>query len=517
MQNSYYFIKHLAPALEQRLEGFQIAECFSQNKDELIIGFATDNKSFYIKASLEATFCCLFFPENFNRSKKNSVGLFNEVIGRQVLRVIHYSNERCFSVQLSDGYLLLFKMHGNRSNIILYRDEVFVAMFRNNLHQDQDIALSALHRDILQTREAFEHNQGDYKPLFPTFGRVVKQYLNQMGYEVLSLEKRWEALQALLNTLEKPHFYTVELEGTLQFALFPIGDVLATHDSPIEAINHFFITYVKEGHLKQAKKALLNGLNKSLKQTQGYLKKTGNKLNEINNRMSHEMIANILMANLYNISTGATEVTLDNFYDNSQVTIKLKANLSPQKNAELFYKKAKNQKIEIQNLEESLAVKKKSQEKLAAQIAYINECQDVKSLKAWAKEQGLNQQNQGQTIRVPYHKFNYGGYEIWVGKNAQANDELTLKHAWKEDLWLHAKDTSGSHVVVKHQPGKNFPKDVIEKAAQLAAYFSKAKNDTLCPVIYTPKKFVRKRKGSLPGMVIVEKEAVALVPPEKWV
>ncbi|MEM7297209.1 MAG: NFACT RNA binding domain-containing protein [Bacteroidota bacterium] len=105
------------------------------------------------------------------------------------------------------------------------------------------------------------------------------------------------------------------------------------------------------------------------------------------------------------------------------------------------------------------------------------------------------------------------GWLIWVGKNSKANDELTLKYAKKNDLWLHAKDVPGSHVVVKEKPGQNYPEYIIEKAAGLAAANSKRKTDTLCPVIYTPKKFVRKMKGAPAGQVIVEKEEVVMVEP----
>jgi predicted ribosome quality control (RQC) complex YloA/Tae2 family protein len=68
-------------------------------------------------------------------------------------------------------------------------------------------------------------------------------------------------------------------------------------------------------------------------------------------------------------------------------------------------------------------------------------------------------------------------------------------------------------VIIKHQSGKKFPKDVIERAAELAAYNSKRKTETLCPVIVTPRKFVRKRKGDPPGAVVIEREDVILVRP----
>ena len=116
---------------------------------------------------------------------------------------------------------------------------------------------------------------------------------------------------------------------------------------------------------------------------------------------------------------------------------------------------------------------------------------------------------------LPYHEFEFRGYRIWVGKNAQANDTLTSKYSHKEDLWLHAKDVSGSHVLIKHQSGKKFPKDVIEYAASLAAYNSKRRTESLCPVIVTPRKFVRKRKGDPAGAVVVDREEVVMVEPAR--
>ena len=113
-----------------------------------------------------------------------------------------------------------------------------------------------------------------------------------------------------------------------------------------------------------------------------------------------------------------------------------------------------------------------------------------------------------------FKEFTIDGFKVLVGRNSENNDLLTLKYANKNDIWLHARNTPGSHVVIKEIPGKVIPKTVLEKAAELAAYYSKAKTDTLCPVIYTFKKFVRKRKGSAAGQVIVEKEEVILVNPQ---
>ena len=146
------------------------------------------------------------------------------------------------------------------------------------------------------------------------------------------------------------------------------------------------------------------------------------------------------------------------------------------------------------------------------QIARLSEANDLKTLRALEGDIGP-EPAANEKVALPYHQFDFRNFRILVGKNAVANDLLTLKFSHKEDLWLHAKDVSGSHVLIKHQSGKNFPREVIEYAASLAAYNSKRKNESLCPVIVTPKKFVRKRKGDPPGAVVVEREEVMMVEP----
>ena len=206
-------------------------------------------------------------------------------------------------------------------------------------------------------------------------------------------------------------------------------------------------------------------------------------------------------------------ITLTNFYSGAPEEIKLKNELNAQQNAEVFYRKAKNQQIEINKLKESILFKEKEIERINTTLQQLEKVTDVKSIRMLMVEK-KSRANKNNEPSLPYHIFNFNGFQIWVGRNAIANDELTLKHSYKEDLWLHAKDVPGSHVLIKHQSGKKFPKEVIERAAELAAYNSKRKTESLCPVTVTPKKFVRKRKGDPAGAVVVEKEDVILVIPK---
>ncbi|MDX5436523.1 MAG: NFACT RNA binding domain-containing protein, partial [Pontibacter sp.] len=190
-------------------------------------------------------------------------------------------------------------------------------------------------------------------------------------------------------------------------------------------------------------------------------------------------------------------------------------NETPQKFAERLYRKAKNQHVEVKQLEEKVERKLEELIVLEDALQALAEVENYKQLKAYLREYShLLGSKQQEQVQIPFRVFESEGFKILVGKSSKNNDELTQRHTYKEDLWLHAKDVSGSHVVIKHQAGKSIPNTVLEKAAQLAAYYSKRKTDSLCPVIYTPKKWVRKPKGAAPGAVMVEREKVLLVKPE---
>jgi predicted ribosome quality control (RQC) complex YloA/Tae2 family protein len=232
--------------------------------------------------------------------------------------------------------------------------------------------------------------------------------------------------------------------------------------------------------------------------------------------VKNEEIGHILMANLHQIEERAERVELFDFYRNTTISIKLRSDLSPQKNAENFYRKSKNEKIELEKIVENIESREQLLAIINGHIENIEAAENLKNLRSYLKANGLapNTKLKIQSYRELFKRFEVEGFEILVGKNSKNNDLLTQQYAYKEDLWLHARDATGSHVVVKYKAGKKFPNAVIEAAASLAAYFSKRRNETLAPVIVTPKKFVRKPKGFADGQVIVEKEEVVMIEPK---
>jgi predicted ribosome quality control (RQC) complex YloA/Tae2 family protein len=515
VHNNYYFLRQLSARLEKELAGFTIVSSFSQSKEELIIEFNNGSRSFFIKASLQSSFSCLSFPDKFHRARKNSIDLFNDVLMKKVIGVKQFENERSFSIEFENSFELLFKMHGNRANVLLLQENEVKEIFRNHLEADLEIHSASMDRSIDWSKEAFIANLSKLPEMYFTFGKEVWNYLKEIGFDQKDTEGKWNEIQKTITELLNPKFYILESRGKLVFSLVPFGNVLETFIDPIQAINEFFHRYTSDNAFFSEKTSAVTNFNNQLKASKNYIAKNSLKLKELQDDHHYQAWADLIMANLHRVKTGDDKVEVENFYnDNRLEIIKLKKELSAQKNAEVYYRKSKNQVIEIEKLKEAIARKEKEIEVLQKNLEEITSSEDLKSLRKNTETSiGFTRQEKNK-VNLPFHEFEFKGYKIWVGKNAESNDKLTLHHSFKEDLWLHAKDVPGSHVLIKHQAGKNFPKDVIERAAELAAYNSKRKTESLCAVIFTPKKFVRKRKGEPAGAVVVEREEVILVEPK---
>ena len=508
-------MRKLIPNLRAALVGCAVLEAFSQNKDELILGLADTARDFYIKAHLTPSFCCLQFPDTFHRAKKNSVDLFPSVVGAEVREVRQFENERSFVLELDNNHQLLFKMHGNRANVVLFQGKEVVALFRNSLAKDQHLSLASLNRSLSPSFEDFVAAEGKPQAVYPTLGKLPVQYLRQQGYAQPTMEQQWEALQKLIGQLENAQrFYVTYLDDQWHLSLLEVGEVAETFTQPMVALNAFFLRYVKTARLSSLKKHALQHLRRELKQADQYLKKTYDKLNRLTTGSTYQETADIIMANLHRIPANTKQVELYDFYHDQTIAVTLNPSLSPQKNAERYYRKAKNQKKEVDQIEKNLLEREEKQETLQTQLEAIEALEDPKTLQEYLETHQLLPRQNESAPPPPYRHTTVEGFEILIGKSAKSNDTLLRDFSWKEDLWLHAKDVSGSHVIIKHQAGRPFPPQVKERAAQLAAYYSKRKQDTLCPVIITPRKYVRKSKHLPPGAVLVDREEVILVEPK---
>lgn len=556
MHTNYYFLKQLAPAIELHLlsnsttavsdvpihaTGLRFMECFSQDRDEVVLVFAQAKgktnyyKPFHIKATLRPDFSGLFFPDTVQRARTNSVDLFDSVTGepgkeRAVLEVRSFVNERCLAILLEDNFTLVFKFFGNRPNLLAFQGNQVIDLFNRQLATDEHLLLDAFDRPIDQSYAAFEQAHFDHRKLFPTFGKVVNKWIdNKVRQAEIEPGSKgvWPVIQDALRQLEHPNYYLLRLDHKPTLSLLPF-DAQAEdppqrefHD-PVEAANRFFIALNGLTTFEFEKAAMLRLLDKRLKRAKSQIDISMQRLMLKDEGASHEEIGHILMANLHEIPSTASvkspeRLTLYDFYRDQPIDIKLKPDLSPQKNAENFYRKAKNEKIEEQHLSDQIAAREAELVRIDQQRAAIDTLQNLKELRKYIKQHSLLSEailaSTGEVAAL-FKEVMYEGFRIMIGRNAKNNDLLTQRYTYKDDLWLHARDVTGSHVVVKYKAGKPFPRSVIERAAELAAWYSKRRTDSLCPVIVTPKKYVRKPKGLAEGQVLVEKEDVVLVVPK---
>jgi len=515
MHLNFHFFRFLCPALEEEYRGYELVESFSQNKNELILAFVLDEDEKYIRANLQPANTVLDFPENFARSRKNNVNLFGQLIGDKVDVIKVFDHERSFFIRFDSGKHLVFKMHGSRSNLLYYPagETTPSQLFRNELKDDYLLDLHQLDRALDLSFEQFKALEGNAAQFLPTLGKTPREWLKSKGYIQAGLEERWKMMQELLDMLDSPVYSIIRDEKEFYLTLLPADESVFQTSSPIAASNAFFKHAIIYSSFEKEKSGLLKGIQEQMKKTEAYIQKTGDKLASLESDTSPHQLADIIMANLHQIDPQSEEVTLFDFYQDKDITVKIKRGTSPQKHAENLYRKGKNRKIELEQLKKNLEQKEYLLLDLEIQHNEINDIEDFKTLRSYQKQNQLTTKTKAQTEQVPFKRFEMDGFVILVGKSAKANDEMLRKYTFKEDLWLHAKDVSGSHVIIKAQANQKFPKTVLEKAAELAAYYSKYRTDTLAPIIYTPVKFVRKVKGSAPGAVMVDKESVIMVSP----
>ncbi|HEY8073464.1 MAG TPA: NFACT RNA binding domain-containing protein [Labilithrix sp.] len=204
--------------------------------------------------------------------------------------------------------------------------------------------------------------------------------------------------------------------------------------------------------------------------------------------------------------------------------------LDPAKGAreqvEAMFKRAKRLRLGARIAEERLAQARAQLEAIAKAHARVAEAKELVAIEEAAREakraaprdvalQGAAATSPGakkkEGGRTPFRRFHArSGRPLLVGKGASDNDALTQR-AKPHDLWLHAKDRTGAHVIVALDKGRTCPADDLVDAAHLAAHFSDARDEKVVDVQYTPKRHLRKPKGSPPGLVIVDREKVLVL------
>jgi predicted ribosome quality control (RQC) complex YloA/Tae2 family protein len=517
MHTNYYFLRQLAPALTAQLRGYRVASCFSQEKDELVIGLLSPaGAEFWLKAQLGAAFPALALPESFHRARQNSVDLLAELLGRTVASVAAWPQDRVLQLNfIEDAASLVFKLYGPRPNAIFRPAPGAPAqLFHQRYAADADLAPLPADTPTPATSPTGK--------LSPALADLPARYLReQRGYDPAPLDVKQRLAAELQAELENPtHYYLIYLDGRTRLSLVPLGEILATLPGadPIGALRRFVPLALARRALETERRQLRQLLTRRADEAGTSAHLASQRLHALAHEAGYRHRADLIMANLHAIAPGAAQLEVIDFYTNEPVVLKLKPLEKPQRTAENLYRKAKNQQIEERQLQARITARETEALQaleLLEELDAVPALAELRGLRAWRKLHALDPGPEASKAanELPFKVFEDYGFTILVGRNAQNNDLLTQKYAHKDDLWLHAKDVSGSHVIIRHRAGHPVPEPVVERAARLAGWYSKRQHDSLCPVTVTPKKFVRKPKGALPGQVLVERERVVLVVP----
>ncbi|MEK3935137.1 NFACT RNA binding domain-containing protein [Sporosarcina sp. FSL W7-1349] len=233
-----------------------------------------------------------------------------------------------------------------------------------------------------------------------------------------------------------------------------------------------------------------------------------------------QLFGELLTANSYAVQKGATEATVDNYYEEgTTVTIPLDPRKSPIDNAQRYYARYTKAKTALVMIAEQLEKAKEDidyfemvkQQVLQASPEDIEEIREELAELGFMRARRLKKKAKPKKT-APEAYVSSTGIPISVGKNNKQNDHVTFKLAARDHLWLHTKDIPGSHVVVHtSEPDEQ----TIQEAAILAAYFSKARESSSVPVDYTQIRHVKKPSGAKPGFVIYFEQNTMFVTPDE--
>jgi len=439
------------------------------------------------------------------------MGKYSNVIlteaNQQIVSVAHQVNANQSSlrtVQTGELYQLPPSLTNNIPNL----DESFT-LWQSRV----SLIPGAINRQLLQT----------YRGLSPS---LVRSLLNEAKInpdqttETLT-ESDWQNLfnywQQWLQALKTYNFtpgwtpsgYTVMGWGITK----PSADVQSL-------INTYYTSQLNQEVFKQLRHQLSQKISNLLVKQRQKANNFKQRLDQSTEADLYRQKADLLMAYLHEWEPGMKSITLADFETGEPVTIALNPEKNAVLNAQSLYKqhqKLKRAKIAVEPLLLEVVTEINYLEQVEASITQLDSdspAEDLQTLYEIREEliqQGYLESEKRTSNKEQSHPHNYrtpSGFEILIGRNNRQNDQLTFRTANDYDLWFHTQEIPGSHVLLRLEPGAIPDSEDLQFAADLAAYYSRARQSDVVAVVYTQPKYVYKPKGAKPGMAIYKQETV---------
>lgn len=376
----------------------------------------------------------------------------------------------------------------------------------------------------LLCRELSYRATGDAAARIGMLSSAQRERLGQVYDDFIAYiqEKRW-----------KPFLLTkVENDAVFDFTFLPVtqyeGLMAVSQADSFSALLAAF--YEKKGKIERMVRRS-SDLHKTVTNARDRLARKlaaqQKELDATQNREQYKHMGDLITANLYQLEKGMNKATVVDYYaeDCPEVEIELDARLTPQQNAQRYFKLYNKAKTAESVLTQQIEQGKADLDYLESVLVALGEAEserDLSQLREELTQTGIlsSKQTRNKKLRAkpvqakPFHYRTSDGFEVFAGKNNLQNDLLTLKTAFKSDIWFHTQKIHGSHVILVTD-GREPTDRAMTEAAMIAAYHSKARQSSRVPVDYTPVRQVKKPTGAKPGMVIYHVYQTAYVTPDE--
>ncbi len=544
------------------MKGLRIEEVYSQERGEATIAFddafdgafdgvsggpkdRVSERHGALKISVQAPLRYIYLNPEATRAGKNVSGQFRAAEGDEVVDLTIASNDRLIDMHLASGMRFRIELFGPRANVyLLDKTGRVVDRFRQRGIEVGECVAESVRAPLPKTPEAFAQCMRELegsvekrlRRAFPIFdAAMLGEAISETDIDATSddtpddaeLTSLFRATERIARALDapQPRIYW-NGDRVEQFALNPVTVDPELREQTFDRVDDVVRLFVRRKLAQIAydeKRAPLERILKTrLEKAIRSLGKMAGELKRESRADTYERFGHILMALQSRVPSGARQTTLEDVISgDGEVTIPLSAELTPVQNAEKYYNRARDTRkarLHAQKRLKEMEVVIGHLEELLGELHATRSVADVAKFRKRNQKflSSLSAQGAGLKAEVPFRRYVLeNGYEVWVGRNAEQNDRLTMKEARKHDLWMHARGVVGSHTVLRiPRRDEKPPKLIVQKAASIAAYHSKARTSELAPVIVVERRYVRKPRKSPLGTVVVERERVLMVPPE---
>ena len=300
-------------------------------------------------------------------------------------------------------------------------------------------------------------------------------------------------------------------------------------ESPSAAADAYFSSLLSQRTFDARAGTARAELRKKISQQKKLLQQLQKDLASHTDAAQQKRLGDLLLANLSSAKRTGNQVVLVDYFadDATSIDVEIDENFTLQEEAARRFALYSRSKRAAKQIGSRIELVRAEVAKLESQLGTLEEIiatRDDAALEAFTTAGSVRLQSTSEAKRKPEKKIpgtrryvSSDGFEILVGRAARDNDHLTFKVAKPNDLWLHAADYGGSHVVVRNSTRKEIPHRTIIEAAQLAAQFSQARKDPKVDVHYTQRKFLSKPKGSAPGLVRLSRFKNITVEPKEGI